>query len=332
MSYKNGVTQRGSALDPQFNQSIAEMEDMTGYFDPALCGMTEPWRKGQCDCTREDEFGSYDYMYGPCEGCVESNLVVGRRVLVRVSRASDGAPPSFACQMDSLWVGAGRTNEYDDFVDVSTPLIPLNFAHDGETVEWSNWYGYGSGVASITNFEFCETMDDAETVEAFEPHAAILAQIFGIDTISKDVRVAIERAAIYPKKKRNNNRVGKYAKPSGYDIGEFEKCLKKLKSAYAKIIRANFVATYEKYNHIKHADYVESVYKSGLAYADTLAGLIAHALVECEARKENCPIAPYRAVQMQKPCPHVAPKAKNCAGAKAKTTESEGASASASAS
>lgn len=279
----------------------ADPDDGAEYYFPQVCGLSPLVRMGQCPCMTDDEFG-FGY---PCVDCVESSLVCGHRATFSVS--SD-KPHVIECMITLYWVG-DLGGQWGDGPQMSNPLDGTSMYRDGKVVKWSNLTDDGSGVASSSRFEFSETMDDSATAETFEPHAAILSHIFGIQGIAKQVLDAVGRAAIYQKTKKNS-RVGQYKKPSGYDLDVFEKSLKKIESVYAAMIGKNFKDTYEKYKHFYNFDYCDAPFKEGLKHVEMIAGLIAHGLVECEARKESCPIAEARAMQMQKPCPHVAPKVK----------------------
>ena len=266
---------------------------------PTVCGLTS-WRHGVCwECNSDDNFGHH---YGKC---TETSLAVGHRAMFVVAQ---GDPPTIECNIDQccMW-------DIGDFVrdrepDMSNPLDGTSLSSPGDTVEWVNSFDVGSGVASSTSFEFSETMDVSTAAETFEPHVAILSQIFGITDISKRVRSCADSAAVYMKKGKVLSRVGKYAKPTRYDLDKFEKSLASLKREYAKMIRKNFEGTYKTYGSIYTADYYPDNFESGLECTDMIAGLIAHGLVECEARKDCYSIAEARAAQMQKPCAHVAPK------------------------
>ena len=277
----------------------SDHDDSFGY--PTVCGLT--WcPQSQCvECHVTDDCDA-GYHYNEC---TETSWVVGHRAMFFVSR---GDPPTIECKIDQFCVW-----DHGDFLlsrkpDLSNPLDGGSLSSPGETVEWANLREEGSGVASSTSFEFSETMDDSTTAETFEPHVSILSQIFGITDISKQIRSRADSAAVYMKKGKALSRVGKHAKPTGYDLEKFEKSLAGLKREYAKIIRENFEATHKKYGSIYTAEYYPDNFESGLECVDMIAGLIAHGLVECEARKDCYSITEARAAQMQKPCAHVAPK------------------------
>ena len=269
------------------------------YGNPTTCALIK-WRHGRCwECEYEEN--NYDFAYPHDDSCVATSMNVGHRAIFAV--LDEREPPVIRCTIDQfcLWDDDGSKN-------ISNPLDGTSMSKCGETVEWIDLRDFGYGTASSTSFEFSETMDDSTAAETFEPHAGILAQLFGITDIPKKVRSCVDNSAIYMKKGRKQTRPGKYTKPSGHDLEMFDKGIAELKLVYANIISKHFVETYKKHSNIHTAYYYPENYVKGLKCADMIAKLVAHSLIEYEARKDCYSISETLTERMQKPCAHVAPK------------------------
>lgn len=278
--------------------SIDPDDDIYGH--PTMCALTK-WKQGECwQCKYNDDDCYMQGLDHDDDDCVATSMYAGHRAIFVVTDEND--PPVIQCTIDQfcLW-------DYGDH-STSNPLDGSSMSKCGETVEWINLNDTGSGIASSTCFEFSDTMDDSTVAETFEPHADILVKVFGITDIQKEVRSCVAKSAIYMKKGKKNTRPGKYTKPSGYDLKMFNDGIAELKRVYATIISKGFHATYEQYRNIHTLNYYPENYAKGLKYTNMIAKMIAHGLVECEARKDCYSIAEVLAEQMQKPCAHVAPK------------------------